>query len=85
MINRDLWLKAVDDALGLAATGQEDGSLTTREFCELVNLGRTSGRARLQLLVEQGKATVSTATRRDTVGRVQQFRVYRLIDDHPAS
>lgn len=75
-INRDEWLKALNDA-GLMEQG-DPNALTVTEFAAMFDLKPTSAKRRLAILVESGRAKQTRKRIQDSSGRMVVVNAYRL-------
>lgn len=78
-ITRDDWLKAMEDAGLVQETDQE--ALTVSEFAEMFELPDSTARARLDRLVEAGRAKETRKQVEDSQRRRTIVAAYRLVAD----
>lgn len=73
-ITRDEWLAALNEAV----EPENSDAITMREFADLLNIGRSSARARMARLVREGKAVTVSRTLVKMNGDRQRVPAYRL-------
>lgn len=77
-IDRDLWLKALNDA-GLQHE-DDQGAITIEEFATIIGMKRVAASCRLEALVVAGKAVKTRKRTTTTDGRRTFYAVaYRLL------
>ena len=75
-IAREAWLRA----LGESGEPPDPDALTAMELADLLGLGQTAVRVRLEKLLRAGKATKAWKTVIDSAGRTQRVTAYRLVE-----
>jgi hypothetical protein len=75
-ITRDDWLQALHEA-GVV-TESDDTAITLAEFADMTGLKHATAHARLQLLVETGKAIQTHKLTRTRGGKMVMHKAYRL-------
>lgn len=78
-INRDAWLKAVEDAEAKSRELPDSDSLTVQEFAALIGMNRFAAMDRIRALVAMGKAEKTKKKIRRTDGVVITATAYRLL------
>jgi predicted ArsR family transcriptional regulator len=76
-IDRDEWLAAVYEVCGLPR--HDDGSITIREFAEMIGVKHTTAKVRMRRLVGEGRAVQTMRRITDVLGRSQYVPAYRLV------
>lgn len=82
VISRDEWIAALDEAdLGVS---EDPTAVTIAEFAAMTGLKRCAGKARLDALVERGRATRTFKWATNGYGRRHRCVAYRLTETRRA-
>lgn len=80
MITRDDWLKALAD-VEIRPVAVDEGVLSQVEFQQLLGMGRSAAKRRIDALVRDGKAERVKKLIKRTDGAVVTVTAYRLLKE----